>query len=155
MICNSTPIICLAKIGELELLRRLFTIVTIPEAVKEELLVEGKVGQTVIAEAIKAGWLRIANPKKNIELGLGKGENSAINLAKETGDKLIIDDALAIKAAKALNLEVTRTTTVVFMAVEKKIISKKQAISIVDKLINGGYYISPKYITAILTRLNT
>ena len=155
MICNSTPIICLAKIGGLELLRRLFTIVTIPEAVKEELLVEGKVGQTVIAEAIKAGWLRIANPKKNIELGLGKGENSAINLVKETGDKLIIDDALAIKAAKTLNLEVTRTTTVVFMAVEKKIISKKQAISIVDKLISGGYYISPKYITAILTRLNT
>ena len=155
MICNSTPIICLAKIGGLELLHRLFTFVTIPEAVKEELLIEGKAGQTVIADAIKAGWIRIANPQKNIELGLGKGENSAINLAKETGDKLIIDDALAIKAAKALNVEVTRTTTIIFMAVEKKIISKKQAISIVDKLIVGGYYISSRYITAILTRLNT
>ena len=128
--------------------------VTVPEAVKEELLVEGKAGQTVIAEAINAGWIRIANPKKNTDLGLGKGENSAINLAKETGDKLIIDDAIAIKAAKTLNVEVIRTTTIIVMAVEKRILRRKQAISVIGNLISAGYYISPKYVTAILTRLN-
>ena len=155
MISNSTPLILLSKINRLELLKRLFDHVTITDAVKEEVLIENKPGYFLINQAIKSGWIKIENPKKDAELGLGKGENSAINLAKEKNDKLIIDDAFAIKAVKGLNLEFIRTTTVVFIAVEKAIINKKEAVSIVNNLIKNGYYIAPKYYAEIFGRLSS
>ncbi len=155
MISNSTPLILLSKINKLDLLKRLFGHIIITDAVKEEVLIEDKPGYSLISQAIKSGWIKIENPKKDGELGLGRGENSAINLAKEKKDKLIIDDAFGIKAVKGLNLEFIRTTTVVFIAVEKSIINKKEAVSIINNLIENGYYISPKYYAEIFGRLSS
>jgi len=154
MISNSTPLILLAKIARLEMLKKLFGYIIITNDVKEEVLIEDKSGYFQINEAIKNGWIKIENPKRNVELGLGKGENSAINLAKEKNDKLIIDDAFAVKAAKGLNIEFIRTTTVVFIAVEKGIINKKEAVSIINNLIENEYYIAPKYYAEILSRIS-
>ena len=136
------------------MLKKLFGYIIITNDVKEEVLIEDKSGYFQINEAIKNGWIKIENPKRNVELGLGKGENSAINLAKEKNDKLIIDDAFAVKAAKGLNIEFIRTTTVVFIAVEKGIINKKEAVSIINNLIENEYYIAPKYYAEILSRIS-
>ncbi|MBI2144331.1 hypothetical protein HYU17_04250 [Candidatus Woesearchaeota archaeon] len=153
MIANSTPLICLAKIGQLRLLKALFGSVTITEAVKEEVLVEGKPGHSSISDAISEGWIKVVNPKQMVELWLGKGENSSLNLAKETNDKLLIDDAAAIRAAKAFGIDFSRTTTVIILAVEKRIITKKQAAGLIGQTVKAGYYISPRYLTEILARL--
>jgi len=154
MISNATPLICLAKINKLVLLKKLFRSIIIPESVKDEILIDDKPGYFAINEAIKEKWIKIVNPKNDPDLGLGKGENSAINLAKERKDKLIIDDAFAIKVAKAFNIDVIRTTTIIFKAIEKDIISKKQAISLINKLIEIGYYISPRYYSIILEKVS-
>lgn len=155
MISNSTPLILLSKINKLELLKKLFGHVIVTDAVKEEVLIENKPGYFLINQAINSGWIKIENPKRDAELGLGKGENSAINLAKEKKDKLIIDDAFAIKAVKGLNIEFIRTTTVVFLAVEKAAINKKEAVSIINNLIENGYYLAPKYYADIFGRLSS
>lgn len=155
MISNSTPIILLSKINRLILLKKLFSQIIIPEEVSKEVLIEDKPGYLIINRAIKDGWIKIENPKNNLELGLGKGENSAINLARERKDKLIIDDALGVKAAKAFNIEILRTTTLIFMALEKKLLKKDEAILVANALIENGYYIAPKYYSAIITKLNT
>ena len=155
MIANSTPVICLAKIGHMRLLKMLFGSVTITESVKEEVLVEGKPGYSSINDALSEGWIRVANPKQMVELGLGKGENSSLSIAKESDDKLLIDDASAIRAAKALGIDFIRTTSVLIMAVKRKIITKKQAVSLIGQLVKAGYYISPRYLTEILAKLTT
>lgn len=154
MISNSSPLILLAKIGQLELLKKLFGYVTITDDVKAEVLIENKPGSANISAAIGEGWIKVANPKRMVELGLGKGENSVISLAKQKKDGVILDDATAIRAAKALGVNFLRTTTLVIMAVEKKFVSKKQAVSIINELIGTGYYVRPKYISAILTKLS-
>lgn len=153
MIANSTPLICLAKIGHLRLLKTTFGSITITETVKEEILVAGKPGYSSINDAISEGWIRVTNPKQMVELGLGKGENSSLNLAKESDDNLLIDDASAIRAAKALGIDFLRTTSVIVMAVGRKIITKKQAAALIGQLVKAGYYISPRYLTEIFTRL--
>ncbi len=155
MISNATPLICLSKINQLEILKKLFTFIIVPESVKEEVLVRDKPGYFIINKAIEEDWIKIINPKEDIDLGLGKGENSAINLAKERKDKLIIDDAFAIKVAQAFNIEIIRTTTIIFMAVKKNIITKKQAIFFINKLIDIGYYISPNYYSTLLSELSS
>lgn len=143
MICNSTPLICLAKLDKLEFLKKLFKIVIIPKEVKEEVIIEGKPGYLVLLDALKKEWIKVKNPKEKKDFGLGKGENSAISLAIEKKDSLILDDATAIKVAKAFNVEYVRTTSVILMALKKRIIKKKEAINLIQELIKEGYYISP------------
>lgn len=155
MICNSTPLIFLAKINQLKLLKNLFTTIIIPEDVKTEILKQDKPGYLTINTAIQQGWVKIKNPKDNKNLHLGNGENAAINLAKEKKHTLIIDDALAIKVAQEFDINIIRTTTLIFLALKKKLINKKQAITLINKLIENGYYISPKYYSKILTKLTS
>jgi hypothetical protein len=150
MISNSTPLICLAKLNQLELLKDLFGKIIIPEVIKEEVVIAGKPGYAVINDAIKEGWIKIEAPKQNTDLGLGKGENAAINLAKEKKDKILIDDAFAIKAVKSLNIQYLRTTSVILLSLKKKVFNKKQAKDNIQKLVEQGYYISPKIFSELL-----
>jgi predicted nucleic acid-binding protein len=156
MISNATPIICLAKINQIELLKKLFSHIMITEQVKEEVLIEGKPGYSIIIDSISRGWIKVLEPKENFEFkGLGKGENSSINLAKEKNDTLIIDDCYAIKIANSLGLSHIRTTTVILLAYKKNIITKKQAILYINNLVEIGYYIAPKFYIKIIEFLNT
>lgn len=153
MISNATAVICLSKLNEIGLLKKVYSVIIIPSAVKKEVLLEGKEGYSSINNAIESGWIRVAEPKKNIDLWLGAGENEAINLAKERKDGIILDDTLAIKAAKAFNIPIVRTTTVVFTALQKGIINKTQALDILNQLIENGYYISTKDYVVLISRL--
>lgn len=154
MICNSTPLILLSKINQLEILKDIFGFVLIPESVKDEVLIEDKPGFIIIKKAIENNWIKIINPKKKLDLNLGNGEIDAISLAKEKKDTLIIDDSYAIKAARIYNVDTIRTTTVIFTALKKKIINKKQAIELINKLIENDYYIKPTEYSIILNKLN-
>lgn len=59
-VSNTSPILNLAIIGRLALLKEQFETVFIPPAVREELRVESELpGSRVIGEAIEAGWIQI------------------------------------------------------------------------------------------------
>ena len=153
MISNATALICLSKINKLDILKRIYSTILIPPAVKKEILFEEKEGYSSIKSAIESGWIKVVEPKKNIALGLGAGENQAISLAKEKKDKIILDDAVAIKAANAFGISILRTTTVIFTALDKNIINKKQALSLLNRLIENGYYISTKDYAVLVSKL--
>ena len=153
MISNTSPIIFLAKIGKLELLKKLYKEVKITTDVKNEIIIENHSEIELIKNSIDEGTLIIKNPQKILDLRLGKGENSAIGLALELKEPLMIDDALATKAANSLGIETLRTTTLIFTAAKKKIITKQEAFKLINKLIEEGYYISPKYYKDILSKL--
>ncbi len=154
MICNASPLICLSRANRLQLLREVFKTITLPEAVLKEVLVEGKPGVPVLKEALKENWIKVEKPREILSLDLGKGETAAISLAKEKKEKLLIDDFQAIKAAEFYEIPVLRTTTVLFLAVNKRILSKEEALSILNKLIEEGYYISPQYYVKIWDELH-
>ena len=154
MISNATPLICLARIQQLELLKKLFTTIIIPKEVKEEILIDDKPGQYHLMNAFDAGFIHVLNPKKLILLGLGKGETAAISLAREKNDMILLDDATATRAANALNISTLRTTTVLFLAIQKEIITKKEALVLFNKLIENVYYISPRYYDIIVEKLH-
>ena len=150
MIVDSSPIIFLSKIGRLNLLNYLFKSLFITSKVKEEVLVKDKVECRAIEEALKKGWLKIRNPKNELKLELGNGEQSAISLAYEIDDCVVLDDATATKAANSIGLKTLRTTSIIFMAVEKKLINRKEAEDLINKLIKNGYYIKTEFYADIL-----
>lgn len=153
MISNSTPLIFLSKIGKLALLRRLFREIIIPVAVQREVLVEGKPGYAVIQEALAEKWIKIRNPQKVLQLSLGSGETEAISLATERNDSLLLDDAYAIKAAKIYEVETIRTTTVLFLAANRKMITVEELVQLINKLIDEGYYIRPAEYAFLLSKI--
>jgi predicted nucleic acid-binding protein len=80
------------------------------------------------------------------------GEASAIALAKETEDALLLlDDLKARKLAGKLNLKITGTLGVINKAKQREIISKVKPL--IDKLLNTDFRISENIIAEIL-RIN-
>jgi len=153
MICNSTPLICLAKISKLDLLKKVFGKIIIPEEVRDEVIVEGKAGCELIKKAMDDGWIIVRKVGKILDLGLGKGENAAIGLAKELNDGLIIDDARGVKAARVLGIDVLRTTSVVMMCVRDKILGRRDGLEVINELIEIGYYIGPRVYVKLIEGL--
>lgn len=153
MISDTSPIIFFAKIKRLDLLENLYGKIKITQEIKEELLCKDKPDTESVKEAIQQGKIIIESQSKTLNLSLGKGESSAISLAVELKEPLIIDDYPGFKAAQSLNIKTFRTTSVIFSAVKKKILTKKEALDIINKIIEEGYYISTKYYKEILDKL--
>ena len=153
MISNTSPIIFFAKIRRFDILERLYERIIIPNEVKEELLFGNKPDSEIVNEAIFKGKLIVKSPGKLLNFSLGKGESSAISLAIELKMPLIIDDYAGFRTAQSLNVEALRTPSVIFSAVKKKLISKKEALDIINNIIDEGYYISTKYYKEILDNL--
>jgi predicted nucleic acid-binding protein len=121
VVCNSSPLIHLARIGKLELLGDFFEEVLIPEAVHRECVIDGKDRDD--AKKIKrASWIKITKIK-NIELKkalntfLDEGESEAIILAlQEAADFILLDDYEAREFARIYTLNITGTIGVLLKA---------------------------------------
>ncbi|WP_297514918.1 DUF3368 domain-containing protein [Thermococcus sp.] len=153
MVSNSTPLIHLAKIGRLDLLRKFFGEVFIPKAVYRECVLEGKGSKD--AELIeKADWIKVVEIKdetlkKSLMLELDEGESEAIVLSLEmNADLLLIDDYDGREVARALGLKVTGTIGVLLRAkFREKIPSLRVEL---EKLKETGFWLSEGLYKRIL-----
>lgn len=96
IVSNSSPLMNLAIVGHLEILRELFNTISIPEEVWSELTIEGR-DKPGTKEIIQASWIKRV-PIKNMDLfqllqrDLDDGESEAITLAVENRANLILLD---------------------------------------------------------------
>jgi len=125
IVSNATPLIYLGKVGKLNLLECIFGEVIISEEVKREVVDEGKKLKEpdayLIEKEIKAGWIKVSNVKKLIDvpLKLEKGEISTLSLAKKLGIKeVLIDEAPARTASEVLGLTPRGTIFVLLKALK-------------------------------------
>jgi predicted nucleic acid-binding protein len=144
VVCNSSPLIALDQIGQLDLLERLFGAVLVPSAVASE------TAPTVVLPS----WIReqpLAQPLGPQMLGamLGPGESEAIGLALETGATwVILDDRPARRLAQALGLPVVGTLGVLVAAKRRGFLPKVQPS--VDALIQNGFRIAADLYKRVL-----
>jgi hypothetical protein len=114
VVSNTSPLLNLALIGQLELIREQFGKVLIPSSVLAELRVdEALPGSHALRQAIQAGWIHV-QPAKNrplilsLERSLDLGEAEAIVLAIEVkANRLLLDERDGRQTAKSLGLPVT------------------------------------------------
>lgn len=142
VIVNTTPIIALAGIGQLELLRKLYSEIWIPEAVNKEILSEPARTQVSMAEWIIVHTISGGIQKSAFSSRLHAGEIEVIILAQESdADLVIVDDNAAKKTAKYFGFPVTGTLGVLLKAKKQGLIDNVR--SYIDKLMDNGLYIGP------------
>jgi len=144
IVSNSGPLIHLAKIGRLKLLKDLFGQVIIPLEVKLEVVVRGKdegaADAFLLEGEIENGWIVTdkSNEIRAIEIaesaGIDIGEASAILLAKKKKCAILMDDLAARRFASGMGLEVIGSLGVLIRSAKIGKISKKEALDALDKL---------------------
>jgi hypothetical protein len=114
VIANASPLIALAKIDRFSLLKQLFEEIWIPDAVWEEVVVQGmgKPAADLTLAAKQELWLQRHSTVDKLavevlQATLGAGEAEAIVLAQEVSAKwILLDDDLARAQAERLGLRV-------------------------------------------------
>lgn len=157
VVSNTSPILNLAIIGKLDLLRQQFEKVLIPQAVLDELRVEEELpGSGTIRNVLNSGWI-IAQTVDNISLvkalqrNLDKGESEAIALAVQVNaSKVLLDEREGRSVGKSLELNVTDILGVLCRAKEQGIkISLREAMD--DLRSKAGFWINESLIAEILS----
>ena len=126
IVVNATPVIALALVNQLDLLKRLYGQVSIPPAVRAEVLA-GKSGSPGFAELQSVKWIRVVplrDPQRaDLLSDLDRGEAEVIALAQELNAELvIIDERLARRHAKRLGLKLTGTLGILVKAKQRGLV---------------------------------
>lgn len=145
VVSNATPLIYLAKIGKIELLRKVFGEIVIPEEVKDEVVEKGKtVGERdayIVEEAIREGWIRVLKTEKfKVPIDLELGEIAVLSLAKNRGIKeVLVDEASVRTAAMLMKLKPRGTVYVLLKALELKEIDLNEFLASLRDLVEEGF----------------
>lgn len=150
VVVNATPLISLALLGRLSLLKQMFEEVIVPLAVHEEVVVHG-VGRPGSEALAAADWLTVipidaSMANEPLLLGLDAGELEVLLLARQiTPDWVIVDERLARSVAFALGLPVKGTLGILLAAVLAGLLSKEQALADLNELMERGIRIAPRW----------
>ncbi len=146
VIADTSCLIILTSIGELDLLREVFGEVAITEEISKEF---GDKTPT---------WIKIlqapSNLSKALKATIDEGEASAVALALDFGAEslLILDDLRARKYAKKVGLNVLGTIGVIVRAQKRGHIAN--ALDIIGKIQQTNFRLSPKIIEEVKKELN-
>lgn len=145
VIVNSTPLIVQCNVGRLEILRTLYTEITIPEAVFAEVTKKEDSACQIVKNSLD--WIRVErilspSDKKMYQAKLHDGEVEVMILAQEgvRADLVILDDNAAKKTAKYLGLTVTGTLGILLKAKKAGIIPV--IAPVLEAIKKNGFYIS-------------
>ena len=147
VIVNTTPLIALAGIGQLDLLRLLYSEIMIPEAVRKSSVsrhdhwfLQQTGSELRLSQMLHRNPLSVPDfmPEKSKSLYWHRKKRQIF---------FIMDDNAAKKTAKYLGLTVTGTMGVILRAKKEGLISEVKPL--LDGLLNDGLYVSPtvqKYV---------
>ncbi len=155
VVSDSTILIGLAKIGKLDLLKKIFSRVFIPEEVFKEVVErgKGKPGSKVINESV---WIETKPVKDKIQVAfllgsLEKGEAEVLVLARELkADLILLDEEKARKSAVIAGFEIMGLLGLFILAKNLGLIHA--VLPHVDELITKKFRISDKIIEKTLKK---
>jgi predicted nucleic acid-binding protein len=144
VVSNTSPIIILAKTGNLNLLNNIFEKLIIPQTVYNEIIEKNDLASIGLKRADFVEVIEAENCEtlENLNTILDKGEAEAIFLAKSLNLLLIIDEKKGRKVAQNLKLNILGFLGVLLLNLKKGYISKNEIIEIIEKADNFGYRLS-------------
>lgn len=155
VVSNSSPLIALATIGRFELLKSLFGEIAIPQAVYEEIVVQGQ-DEPGSKEVAEAEWIRTTPIEDRLAVdllqeSLDVGESEAIVLGQELSARyVLLDDELARRKADLIGLPVAGTLAVLLMAKQAGLIDTVGPV--LADLRQTDFRVSERVYTAVMAK---
>ena len=163
-VSDAGPLIHMAQISKLHLLKRLFKRVSVTPGVKREVVDEGiRLGHAdarAVGKAIGEGWIVIGDISRAMASAakrLAEGENisrsdaETILLAKESGVKtILVDEKVLSDVAKMYGLEVWSTWTILLEALSRGFIEIFDIESAISELGERRHKRTTNQVTEIL-----
>lgn len=162
VIADASPLIALARLQHLHLLKALFHEVIITNTVQSEILKGGAFSDLAeLEQAIKAGWLQVLRLEMpaitddfnaSVE-GLDAGEASSLRWAAHLRQQqqavlLVIDEAKGRAVARRLSLDLIGSAGVLALAKRSGLIPSVQPL--LEQLQKSGYFLSDAVVKAAL-----
>jgi len=151
---DSSSIIALSKIGELELLKTLLNMIYITKSIEKELL-RYQYPETDKIKAAIGNWIIPIDVKGNIKeytkYKLGKGEATLFLTSKK--DKLIIDELNARRIADVENREYIGLLGLIVAGAESGKLEKKKARDVINKLSESDFRMTIGLYKYIMDRI--
>jgi predicted nucleic acid-binding protein len=151
VVADTTPINYLILIEEIDILRRMYGRVLLPQAVCSELLRSEAPQSVRIWMEQVPNWVEVRAPAGASDASLvrlGDGEREAILLAEElVCDQLIVDEALGRRIAEERGLPVIGTVGVLREAAERGLLDLRRAF---ERLSQTSFHISPAVLASLL-----
>lgn len=140
IVADSTCLIGLERIGQLDLLFELFEPLVIPPEVDREF-------------GLSFPWLKVETPAndalvKSLKLLLDQGEAEAIALGYEKEWRVLLDDRRARSVAKQMGLRIIGTVGALILAKQQSIIPALKPL--LEQLEAGEFYVSQELIEEAL-----
>lgn len=140
IVSDSTCLIALERIGNVEILSALFRSIIIPPAVQREF-------------GISVPWLKVTqlvHPSiaATLKTIVDDGEAEAIALAREHNCRMITDDRRARSVARQYGLDVVGTVGILVLAKQRGIVSSIRPL--LTNLENVGFYFSTELREEVL-----
>ncbi len=142
VITDTSCLIAMTRIGAMELLHKLYAPVVVTD------VIAGEFGEP-LPQWIEVRKVANAAYQQLLEATLDPGEASAIALAIEVGNVLlVIDDLKGRKEAKRLGLKITGTIGILYKAKETGIVPKLAPL--LETLQQAGFRVAPEIINELL-----
>ena len=148
---NASPLILLARIGQLDLLKLAGSPVRAPLQVRDEVAAKGSTDIVVSAMA-RAPWLEpsgLAPIPADIRLrNLGAGEAAVLSASRFASATAILDDLQARQCALDLGVKHIGTLGLVLRARQRGVLPRAKPV--VEALLAAGMYLSPAMVRETL-----
>ena len=152
-VSDTSPICYLILIGEIDLLPKLFTQLSVPRAVAGELLHDDAPEIVRRWAANLPSWLKVEDDPAIANTGMEKlqaGERAAILLAESIrADMIVLDEKSARRVASDRGLRVAGTVGLLGGAATRGLVDLAPAI---DRLTKTSFRYSPALLKATLDR---
>lgn len=151
-VCNTGPLIGLARIGLESLPFQLFPSVVVPEEVRRELLAQDSPDRRRLEKALGLGRIHPTQtaPDPLLATELGQGEAAVIAAALSLGiPTVVLDDRKARRIASTVfGLKCLGTAGMLVEAKARGLVAAVKPC--LDGMIAGGYFLGPSLISACL-----
>lgn len=161
VVSDTTPLISLLKIEHLDLLKKLFGNVLIPQSVYDELTADERFKME--AELLQQKDFIKVQSVKNAEsvsvlrraTGLDQGESEAIVLTDETNaDLLLMDEAKGRAVSSEMGFRIMGTIGILMAAYEEHELTSNEVKECVSGLQSAGRHIGQRYYQMLLDMLD-
>ena len=149
---DSSPLIGLARIDQLDLLPKLYSKILVPPAVWDEVTIRG-IGRPGAHEVSQVKWIEKQNPDpvmaESLSIMIDRGEAEVIALGRNLANcTLLLDDSHARRVAERFNIPRIGTVGVLRRAKQAGLIDKLRPY--LNALVENSIYIRQKLIDAVL-----